>query len=301
MTEPRPGMDHALYPYSAMDRRTAISWPDGNGLAFTVVLHLEFWRLDPPKEDWRDPRYQGAFGNFYPDYTGYTQREYGNRIGFFRVLDRLDRHGLKLTVPANASALERYPAIVERLMDRDVEFVAAGTHADRMITSKLDADTQRWMIDESIDAIERITGRRPTGWAGPGYGESEITAGLLAEAGLDYVMDWPNDDQPYRLTTDPALISIPRQPEWDDGEIMWLRKVPRETWEEMVVSAFDRLYEERAAGRYFSLSLHPWVVGQFHRIRFLEQVLARIAPPRNGVWQTTAGAVARHFRSLQSD
>lgn len=301
MTEPRPGMDHDLYPYSAINRRPAISWPDGNGLAFTVLLHLEFWRLDPPKEDWRDPRYQGAFGNFYPDYTGYTQREYGNRIGIFRVLDRLDRFGLKLTVPANAAALKRYPAIVERLIDRKVEFVAAGTHADRMITSKLDADTQRWMIDESVATVERITGRRPTGWAGPAYGESEITAGLLAEFGLDYVMDWPNDDQPYMLTTKPSLVSIPRQPEWDDGEIMWLRKVPRETWEEMVVSAFDRLYEERAAGRYFSLSLHPWIVGQFHRIRFLEQVLERIAPPRDGVWQTTAGAVARHFRSLTSD
>lgn len=301
MTDPRPGMDHALYPYSAMDRRPALSWPDGNGLAFTVLLHLEFWRLDPPKQDWRDPRYQGAFGNFYPDYTAFTQREYGNRVGVFRVLDVLDRFNLKLTVPANAAALRRYPGIVERLQDRDVEFVAAGTHADRMITSKLDADTQRRMIDESVAAVERVTGRRPTGWAGPGYGESEITAGLLAEAGLDYVMDWPNDDQPYMLNTEPALVSIPRQPEWDDAEIVWLRKVPRALWSEMVVSAFDGLYGERAAGRYFSLSLHPWIVGQAHRIRYLAETLEKIAPPRAGVWQTTAGAVARHYRSQIAD
>ncbi|MDF1790732.1 MAG: polysaccharide deacetylase family protein [Thalassobaculaceae bacterium] len=301
MTDPRPGMDHALYPYSAINRRPALSWPEGNGLAFTVVLHLEFWRLDPPKEDWRDPRYQGAFGNFYPDYTAFTQREYGNRVGIFRVLDLLDRFDLKLTVPANAAALERYPGIVERLKDRKVEFVAAGTHADRMITSKMDADAQRWMIDESIETVERLTGTRPTGWAGPGYGESEITAGLLAEAGLEYVMDWPNDDQPYMLRTEPGLVSIPRQPEWDDGEIMWLRKVPRELWSEMAVSAFEGLYEERAAGRYFALSLHPWVVGQTHRIRYLAETLEKIAPPRAGVWQTTAGDVARHFRSQIAD
>lgn len=301
MTDPRPGMDHALYPYSAINRRPALSWPEGNGLAFTVVLHLEFWRLDPPKEDWRDPRYQGAFGNFYPDYTAFTQREYGNRVGIFRVLDLLDRFDLKLTVPANAAALERYPGIVERLKDRKVEFVAAGTHADRMITSKMDADAQRWMIDESIETVERLTGTRPTGWAGPGYGESEITAGLLAEAGLEYVMDWPNDDQPYMLRTEPGLVSIPRQPEWDDGEIMWLRKVPRELWSEMAVSAFEGLYEERAAGRYFALSLHPWVVGQTHRIRYLAETLEKIASPRAGVWQTTAGDVARHFRSQIAD
>lgn len=300
MTEPRPGMDHDLYSYSALDRRPALSWPEGNGLAFTVLLHLEFWRLDPPKEDWRDPRYQGAFGNFYPDYTAFTQREYGNRVGIFRVLDALDRYDLKLTVPANAAALERYPNLVALLRERGAEFVAAGTHADRMITSKLDADAQRRMIGESVAAVERATGTRPTGWAGPGYGESEITAGLLAEAGLDYVMDWPNDDQPYLMRTEPPLVSIPRQPEWDDAEIMWLRKVPRELWSEMVVSAYERLYQERAAGRYFSLSLHPWIVGQTHRIRYLVETLEKIAPPRAGTWQATAGDVARHFRTLST-
>jgi hypothetical protein len=113
-------------------------------------------------------------------------------------------------------------------------------------------------------------------------------------------MDWPNDDQPYLMRTEPPLVSIPRQPEWDDAEIMWLRKVPRELWSEMVVSAYERLYQERAAGRYFSLSLHPWIVGQTHRIRYLVETLEKIAPPRAGTWQATAGDVARHFRTLST-
>lgn len=302
MTEPRPGMDHALYPYSAIGRRPQFAWPDGNGLAFTVLLHLEYWRLEPPEDDWRDPRFVGPFGNFTPDYTAFTQREYGNRVGVFRVLDLLDRYGFKLTVPANAAALERYPAVVERLKDRAgegrVEFVAAGTHADRMISSAMDADAQRRLIAESAEAVERVTGARPTGWAGPGYGESPETAGLLAEAGFAYVLDWPNDDRPYLLSTEPPLVSLPRQVEWDDVEIMWLRKVGRDRWAEMAGEAFERLHAERAGGRYFGLSLHPWVAGQAHRIRYLETVLDRIAAPRPGVWQATAGAVARHARTV---
>lgn len=298
MTDPRPGMDHALYRYSAIDRRPPLIWPRGAALAFTVVLALEYWELEPPEDAWRDPRFQGAFPTFFPDYTGFTQREYGNRVGIFRVLDALDRYPLKLTVPANAAALKRYPAVVERLIDRGVEFVAAGSHANRMITSRLDADAQRRLIDGSADAIERVTGTRPTGWAGPGYGESAQTVQVLASAGFDYVMDWPNDDQPYAMTTQPALISIPRQPEWEDVETMWLRRIQPEKWPVMVSTAFERLLTEGAAsGRLFSLSLHPWVIGQAHRIRYLDEALAMIAGARDGVWQTTAGEIAHHART----
>ncbi len=298
MTDPRPGMDHSLYRYSAMPARPTLHWPDGARLAMTVVLHLEFWQLEPADDHWRDPRFQGAFPTFFPDFTGFTQREYGNRVGIFRVLDLIEQHGLTLTVPANAAAIDRYPAIVERLVAGGAEFVAAGTHADRMITARLDRDAQAEMIDQSIAAIVRATGARPTGWAGPGYGESPITPGLLADLGFTYVMDWPNDDQPYLMNTDPPLVSVPRQPEWDDVEAMWLRKISRERWPDLVTQAFDRLYGEGAeSGRYFTLSLHPWVIGQAHRIRYLADALTHLTAERPAVWRTTAGAVARHARA----
>lgn len=302
MTQPSRGMDHTLYPYSAIDRRPKLVWPNDARLAVTVLLHLEYWELEPPEDALRDPRFQGAFPTFFPDYMSFTAREYGNRVGIFRVLDALDRHDFRLTVPVNSAALERYPTLVRRLIDRDAEFVAHGSHANRMVTSRMDKDAQLRLIEESVTAIERATGQRPTGWSGPSFGEAWETAEMVAEFGLDYVMDWPNDDQPYRMTTTPPIISVPRQPEWDDVESLWLRKVPNDRYIELVESAYARLHEEGAvSGRYFSLSLHPWVAGQAHRIRYIEETLERIAARNEGVWYATAGEVALHAKAVLSD
>lgn len=301
MTTPRPGMDHMLYEFSAIDRRPALSWPDGAPLAVSIVLHLEYWELMQPPDAWRDPRFQGAFPTFTPDYTAFTQREYGNRVGIFRVLELLDRLNLNLTVPVNSAALDRYPALIARLSERNVEWVAHGRHANRMVTSKMDTDTQRQLITQSVDKIEAATGSRPTGWAGPGYGEAWDTAQIVAECGLDYLMDWPNDDQPYMLHTAPPLVSIPRQPEWDDVEALWLRHLPMQIWPELIDSAFTTLLREgrkdpQQSARYFTLSLHPWLIGQAHRIRYLEEALTSISAHSDQTWQATAGDIARHVR-----
>ena len=294
----QPGMDHALYPYSAAPDRPRIVWPGGAGLAAMMLVHLEYWELEPPEGSRRDPRFQGAFGTFFPDYTAFTQREYGNRVGIFRLLEALDRYKLPLAVAANAAALERYPAIVDQLVLRGVEFVASGTHANRMITSQMNLGDQRTLITESRDAVARITGQTPRGWAGPGQGETPETLGLLAELGFTHVLDWPNDDQPYPLSTTPPLLSIPRQPDWDDVESMWLRRVGGEAWVEAAVGAFEVLRAEGAdAGRSYCLSLHPWVIGQAHRIDYLDDILRRITPQSEGVWWTTPAAVTDHIQS----
>ena len=294
----QPGMDHALYPYSAAPDRPRIVWPGGAGLAAMMLVHLEYWELEPPEGSRRDPRFQGAFGTFFPDYTAFTQREYGNRVGIFRLLEALDRYKLPLAVAANAAALERYPAIVDQLVLRGVEFVASGTHANRMITSQVSLGDQRTLITESRDAVARITGQTPRGWAGPGQGETPDTPGLLAELGFTHVLDWPNDDQPYPLSTTPPLLSIPRQPECDDVESMWLRRVAGEAWVEAAVGAFEVLRAEGAsAGRSYCLSLHQWVIGQAHRIDYLDDILRRITPQSEGVWWTTPAAVTDHIQS----
>lgn len=290
-----PGMDHSYYPYSPMPARPALAWPQGARVAFWVLLHLEYWELDAPEGALRDPRFAGEFGSYFPDYRSWTQRDYGNRVGIFRVLELLDRYQLKVTVAANSSALERYPYLVSELKRRGYEFAAHGSHATRMITSRMSEAEERALIAASIEAVERATGRRPIGWLGQDFGESARTPQLLAEAGLDYVMDWPNDDQPYPMTVSKPFVSIPNHAEWDDVQLLWLRRVGMQTYAKVLGDAFEALHEEGAqSGRLFGLSLHPWLIGMAHRIGYLDQALRHIAGYRH-VWQATAGEIARWY------
>lgn len=296
MTNPAPGMDHDLYPYAALPARPKLRWPDGANLAFYVLLHLEYWELEPPEGSHRDNRFGSPRGDYFPDYKNFTQREYGNRIGIFRVLDLLDRYGLTATVAANAGACERYPQLVEECLKRGYEFAAHSDYQSRMITSELGDDAERAIIAESTEAITKAAGKHPAGWLGVDSGESTRTPQLLAEAGYDYLLDWPNDDQPYMMTTQPNLVAMPNQVEWDDVNALWIRHVPNPRYPGLISEAFRTLREEGAeAGRLFSLPLHPWVIGQPQRIRYLGEALEDICK-LDGVWQTTAGEIARHYR-----
>ena len=290
-----PGIDHPHHPYWALPKRAPLIWPDRARIAFWVLLHLEYWELAPSNDAVRDPRFVGEFGSYYPDYRTWTQRDYGNRVGIFRVLEVLDRYQLKVTVAANASALEKYPYLIAEFRRRGYEFAAHGTHATRMITSRMSEAEESQHIATSIEAVERATGKRPTGWLGQDYGESAVTPRLVAEAGLNHVMDWPNDDQPYLMTVGKPLVSIPNHAEWDDVQLLWLRRVSMPIYPKLVADAFETLHEEGAtSGRIFGLSLHPWLIGMGHRIRYLDEALKRITR-YDAVWQATAGEIANWY------
>lgn len=295
MTERRRGMDHDIYQYSPADRRPALKWPEGKPLAFWVLLHLEYWELTPPSAAVQDTRHKGEFGNYYPDYRTWSLREYGNRIGIFRILDLLDRFGLKVTVAVNALACRRYPRLVKEIKQRGWEVAAHGISANRMITGKLSETEERDHITESISTIEETFGERPTGWLSQDFGHSPRTTGLLAEAGMIYLMDWPNDEQPYLTTVGKPLVSIPHPTEWDDFHLLAIRRLPMPRYPEVVQDAFDVLFQDgENNARVFGLSIHPWLLGASHRIAYLEQTLERIAG-RARVWQATAGEIAREF------
>ncbi len=294
MTTRQRGMDHALYAYSPLPTRPRFVWPDGARVASCVVLYLEHWELEPPADAVRDPRFKDIYGTFTPEYRAYTWREYGNRIGVFRVLDLLDRYGLKANVAAGSAVAEFYPALIDACLDRGAEFIAHGNHATRMLTSRMSEAEERDFIAASIDALHRATGTRPEGWAGQDYGESTRTPSLLAEAGLTHVIDWPNDDQPYAMTIGRPFISIPNQSEWDDVQLLWHRRLLTPRYPEIIGEAFETLWEEGAvSGRFFALHLHPWLIGMPHRIRYLDEALRNLAA-YDQVWRTTTGEVATH-------
>ena len=295
MSTRAPGMDHTLYPFSAMPDRPALHWPGGARLAVTVFLYLEHWELLPPDDAVRDPRFRDAHGAFTPDYRSYTWREYGNRVGIFRLLDALDASGLKVTVAANAGACTAYPELVERRVARGYEFAGHGDHATRMLSGRMTEAEEQAAIAAALDTVAQATGRRPTGWISQDYGESTRTPGLLAAAGLDYVVDWPNDDQPYPMTVGRPFVSIPSQAEWDDVQLQWHRRVLAPRFPGIIGDALDRLSGEAGgSGRFFGLHLHPWLAGMPHRFPHMAAAIARVAATPD-CWPATAGDVARHM------
>lgn len=288
------GPDHSHFGYEADPQRKPVEWPNGARIAFWVVLHLEYYELEPPNDSLQDPRYAGEFGNYRPDYRTYSRREYGNRIGLFRILDCLERHRIRATVAANAMVLERRRCLGELCHARSHEICAHSIAASRLVTSRCSQAEERQIIRRAQQAVIGITGRHPQGWISQDFGESARTPTLLAESGFSWVSDWPNDDRPYLMTTSPAIVSIPYQNEWDDANVMEVFKRPAWTWREIATRAFEQLYAE--GGRVFGLGIHPWVAGQPHRVRYLDELLSWISG-KPSVWKATGSEIAAAFRS----
>lgn len=283
------GYDHAWYRYQAVPQRRGMAWPGAASTAVAVWVYFECMELDPPSESVKDPRFSGALGSYFPDFQNYSRREFGNRVGIFRVLEILERLGVKATICANALAARRYPYIVERCLSAGHAFAAHGWSLSQMISSRMSEQQETDYIGRTLATLESAIGYRPHGWAGQDFGESERTPQLLADAGIGHVIDWPNDDIPYLMSTTPAIVSIPNQAEWDDAQLFAVRKVDTWRYPEIVSSAFDVLHEEQ--GRMLGLGIHPWIFGQAHRIRYLEQALEPIAAA-SGVWFASSDDIA---------
>lgn len=282
-------MDHSIYPYSALPRRAAQGRPEDGRLNAFVLLFLEHWDLQPPPGSLRDPRMVGEFGSFTPDYRSWSQREYGLRVGIFRVIDALRTAGVRPVIAANAMAVERLPGLVAQFQDWGCDWLAHGLAATRMMHSGMPLDEQRQHIAASIAALTHATGVQPLGWLSQDWGTTPDTPQLLADAGIRYTLDWCNDDQPYWLNSRPALLSVPLSAEWDDVQCQWLRQVAPRDHADLTVAAFDRLHRESALHQraaVFGLGLHPWLSGMSSRIAALRSLLARLCAYPDVRWTT---------------
>ena len=289
-----PGMDQSYYEWSPLPSRPPLHWPDDAKVALCVVLNVEHYDMEPVPGAFTPGSVPGWRGRGpSPDFSTYSLREYGNRVGIFRVLKLLDKYRVPATVAIDAQSAKRFPYIVKQCLARDFEFAGHGHSVTQMITSKMSAETEREHIRSALETVKAATGKPVLGWFGPEYGESDRTPTLLAELGVKYVLDWPNDEQPYRLRVQKGeLVSIPTLLDLDDVYAHWHRRVTIWRWERMVKEAFETLHRDGAAnGRVLTLSLHPWLIGQPHRIKSLDQALEFICR-RAGVWKTTGAQIA---------
>jgi allantoinase len=294
----RVGMDQEHYDWSPLRGRGVLRWPEQARVAVCVLVNLEHTEWQPPQGSVQVGAPTGGLGaRPFPDYARLSHREYGHRVGIFRLLDVLEKHGLKGTVAMDALTAEHYPYLVQHCQGRGCEIIAHGISASRMLSSQMSESGERDYIQTAIAALKRATGQPPVGWFGPEYGESARTPQLLAQAGIRYVCDWANDEQPYRMKTSQGeLFALPIMLELDDLHAMGERHIPMTRYAELLTESFDQLYRDGAQnGRLLVLHLHPWLSGQPFRIRYLEQAL-RTMIRRQGVWSASGSGIIDWYR-----
>jgi peptidoglycan/xylan/chitin deacetylase (PgdA/CDA1 family) len=284
------GPDHAIHGYAPPSARPEFRWPGGKRVAAYILLHIEHTEIEPPGDAHRDPRFRGAFFTGTPDWHGWSYRDYGNRIGAWRILDMLDALGLPVSVAVNTLAARRHPELIAACRGRGFEPVAHGIAASRMITARMTEAEERAHIGSARDELAGIW-PGATGWLSQDHGATARTTALLREAGFVFGLDWANDDEPYRHAA--GLLALPPPAEHDDVQTLWLRRVPVTRWPGLVKDALDRLLAEPRGGRVIGIGIHPWLLGAPHRVRYLRESLHDLAS-RPGLHVATAGALAVH-------
>jgi peptidoglycan/xylan/chitin deacetylase (PgdA/CDA1 family) len=290
----RRGLDHGHHAYLPLnDRRPRLTWPEGVPVALCVIVTLEHVEWKDPEGGYVSPVLAGGYGKRpYPDITLWSHREYGHRVGVFRILEALSRYGVTPTVAMDAITARHYPFLVKHCLGLGAEFIGHGISVSQMITSRMSETEERAYIAESLEALRTTTHETPRGWFGPEYGESDRTPALLAEAGVRYVCDWVNDEQPYRMSVPSGeLYALPVTYPLDDVNALWDRRIEGKTWSAIVRDAFDRLrLDGEDNGRLLVLNLHPWLTGQAFRVRHVDEVLAHIISS-GAVWAATGSQI----------
>ena len=284
----RRGMDHDRYAWSILPRREKVAWPGGARVALWIVAALEWFPLDMKGQPFKPP---GALQTAYPDLRHYTLRDYGNRVGIWRVIKALERHRIRASAALNAAVAVRYPSLVQALVAGNWEILGHGLDMDHLHYEGM-ADEQL-LIQKSLALLPKVRG-----WLSPARSESSSTLDLLAAAGIEYVCDWANDDMPYRIQN---LTSMPHSADIDDYLILVANHHDEDAFRDQLIDQFDLLYDESATqgGRIMAISLHPWVIGQPYRIGALEAALAHIMR-HPGVWPATGAEILDAWSACRS-
>jgi peptidoglycan/xylan/chitin deacetylase (PgdA/CDA1 family) len=216
------------------------------------------------------------------------------RVGFWRLLEALQKRKLRATTSINAAVCESYPRVAGAMLDAGWEFMGHGVRQGAM---QLLPD-QRAAIRESVEILTNFTGKKPKGWLGPGLTETWETLDYLAEEGIEYVSDWVNDDQPYEIRTSRGpLVSVPYTLELNDIPMMIIRHHESPAWVQRCRDQFDRLYAEGAkGGRVMAIAVHPYIHGVPHRIKYFEAVYDYMRK-KKGVWFTTGEEIYEWWKA----
>lgn len=255
-------------PFSAIVDRPPLKLPGGARVVVWSIVNLEVWNIAGPMARQILPPPQG--NTLLPDIPNWGWHEYGMRVGVWRFFKLYERLGIRPTLSINARVCEDYERVAAQARDAGWEFM--GHVYEQGPIHKI--EDQRGMIHRSLDILERFTGKRPRGWLGPGLTETFETPDLLAEAGVKYIGDLVWDDEPSEIaTTHGPLVTLPYTVEHNDIPTMMVQHHESPYWLTRFKDAFDRLYEEGAERpKVLAVAIHPYISGQPHRIRYLEEI-----------------------------
>jgi allantoinase len=293
-TPPRPIRRSERYDDSFITERKPFKWPGDASLAVWFAPNVEVWQYD------------SAFGvgitpnptNYVPDVFNYAWREYGMRVGLWRLADVFDAAGVKATVALNSQVCEVYPKAVEEMKKRGWEFMGHGTTNSNTLAG-LDPQVERDTIRGILKTIEQATGRRPRGWLGAGLIETYNTLDILAEEGVVYCGDWNNDDQPVAMKVKSGkMFGVPYCNEINDIPLYIRKGYTGEQYLRSVIDQFDVLYSDsRKQPRVMGIPLHPMISGQPLRIKYLEKAIAHMKE-HQGVWFTTGSEIVDAYQKV---
>jgi peptidoglycan/xylan/chitin deacetylase (PgdA/CDA1 family) len=289
--------DYGPFPYSPINRRAKWNWPNGSQLAVWVIPNLEFFALNTPLagHPWEKAQDHKA-----PSVRAWGQRDYGNRVGVFRMMDVLTKHRIRATAATNADICDLHPEIIEDAVKLGWELMGHNKTNSTRLTA-LEAEQERELIRYCTKRLTEAAGKRPVGWLGSGLAETWHTLDCLADEGYLYVSDWVNDDQPYRMkTAGKELVYLPYSYEVNDSNQINYRFGTGEEFGRIIRNTFDVLYAEGAASaRVMAICLHPFMTGVPHRIGALDKALAYIKG-HDRVWFATGGEIVRAYRASEA-
>lgn len=293
MTRPDPN----LYDYWPYQGRPKIEWPGGKKLAFWIAPNIEYYEFDPPPNPQRQP-----WPRPNPYIVGYSQRDWGNRIGHWRLMDLLDKYDMRGSISLSIGLIDHHPEIIEACKERNWEFFSHGIYNTRY-SYGMDEAQERAVIEDSIKSVQDATGDRIRGYLAPALTHTERTLDLIAEYDFWYSCDLFQDDQPQPLkTTTGKLISMPYSLEVNDVITYSVQGWSPQRYTDILIRHFDQLLEEgEESGTVMCIPLHAYLVSQPHRLRVFEEALKHIATHRDDIWITTGAEIAQHFRDTYWD
>ena len=291
----RRGMDHDFYRWTNLFERPPLHWPSRRGVAVAIVVDLEWFPILPHDKPFRAP---GHMVTPYPDYRHYTSRDYGTRVGVYRLLDAFAAVGARVSFATNGAVAERYPQVIADVAAGGHEIVAHSTDMNGTIGGGLAEEDERALIAASLDALQKVAGIRPQGWLSIARSQSFNTPRLLVEAGVRYMCDWVNDELPYRFHTSAGdMVNVPVNHELSDRQIVTVQQHSADSYVEQIQDAYRLLAEEAArfgGGRLLPLNITPYILGLPYRIGAFERLLAWLAERPDAAFHTT-GEVAGAF------
>lgn len=287
--------------YSPIIDRPKIRWPNDARVAFWISPNVMFYEYKPPHHPQRDawPRTP------HPDVRSYGHQDYGNRVGFWRMVDIIDKHAMPCTACLNAAVLQHVPDLRNAIVERGWDIMSHGVYNTRFLWG-MSADEERAFHKDVIDTVFDLTGKRIHGALGPGpQSVTDRTPDILAELGLKFQADWFHDDQPFPINVRKGkFISVPYSLEISDSSVIGTgpgAAYEGDDFAEMIKRQFDTLYAEGAeSGRVMCISLHAYLIAQPHRARYLDEALRYILS-HDGVWKTTAKEIASWYLTHSYD